>query len=405
MENLRIVVAGHIDHGKSTLIGRLLYETNCLPQNVIENIEKSEALGCKERFAFVTDQLEEEQAGGITIDTTQVEFKTAKRSYTLIDTPGHKEFLKNMVTGTTRADAAILLIDASQGPLVQTYQHAYLIAMLGIRQILVVINKMDIKLYSKPVFRERSEEITDFLKKLNMEIIAIVPVSAQHGENITEKSYKMQWNKSPTLMKSLDYFSSLKNPPQLPLRLIVQCPYVTNGETTILGKVTSGKLLKNHQLTFGPTHFTAKVLAIEVSGQERATAESGESVAIVLENTTNIERGQVGFDIRHPPLITDYLTADVFWIGTEPLRTGRKIDFLCGTRRCSAQVENISKIISPVNLEVICTDADELQDSQVASVKIKLDSPVCVDPFDKLPELGRFAIVQNGRITGGGVVK
>jgi len=215
----------------------------------------------------------------------------------------------------------------------------------------------------------------------------------------------MRWNTSPTLTKSLDYFSSPNNLSRQQLRFIVQCPYVTNGETTILGKVASGKLLKNHQLTFGPTHYTTKVLSIEVSGQERATAESGESVAIVLKDATNVERGHVGFDIRHPPLITDYLTADVFWIGAEPLQTNGKIDFLCGTRRCSAQIENISKIISPVNLEVICTNADELQDSQVASVKIKLDSPVCVDPFDKLPELGRFAIVQNGRITGGGVVK
>ncbi len=405
MENLRIVVAGHIDHGKSTLIGRLLYETNCLPQNVMENIEKSEALGCKEGFAFVTDQLEEEQTGGITIDTTQVEFKTAKRSYTLIDTPGHKEFLKNMVTGTTRADAAILVIDASQGPLVQTYQHAYLIAMLGIRQILVVINKMDIKLYSKPVFRELSEEITDFLRKLNMEIIAIVPVSAQYGENIAAKSSEMRWNTSPTLMKSLDYFSGQKNLPRQPLRFIVQCPYVADGKTTILGKVASGKLLKNHRLTFSPTNHTTKVLSIEVSGRERAVAESGQSVALVLKDATNVERGQVGFDIRHPPLITDYLTADVFWIGAEPLQTNGKIDILCGTQRCSAQIENISKIISPALLKVICTDADELQDSQVASVKIKLVSPMCVDPFDKLPELGRFAMVRNGRITGGGVVK
>jgi sulfate adenylyltransferase subunit 1 (EFTu-like GTPase family) len=277
--------------------------------------------------------------------------------------------------------------------------------MLGVRQILVVINKMDIKRYSKPVFWERSEEIADFLKKLNMEIIAIVPVSAQDGENITEKSYKMQWNKSPTLMKSLDYFYGLKNPNQLPLRLIVQCPYVTNGKSTILGKVASGKLPKNHQITFGPTHHTAKVLAIEVSGQERATAESGESVTIVLEDATNVERGQVGFDIHDPPFTTDYLIAEVFWIGAEPLHTNSKIDFLCGTRRCSAQVENISKIISPANLKVICTNADELQDSQVASVKIKLDSPMCVDPFEKLPELGRFAIAQNGRINGGGVIK
>ena len=132
MENLRVVVTGHIDHGKSTLIGRLLYETYSLPQNVMEKIKKSEALGHKERFAFVTDRLEEEQARSITIDTTKVRFKTAKRSYTLIDIPGHKEFLKNMITGTTQADAAILVINVSEGPLEQTYQHAYLIAMLGI---------------------------------------------------------------------------------------------------------------------------------------------------------------------------------------------------------------------------------------------------------------------------------
>jgi len=405
MENLRIVIAGHIDHGKSTLIGRLLYETGCLPHNVKENIEKSEALGLKEVFAFVTDQFEEEQSGGITIDTTQVEFKTAKRSYTLIDTPGHREFLKNMITGTTRADAAILVIDASQGPLVQTYQHAYLIAMLGIKQIIVVINKMDIKRYSKCVFRELSEEMTDFLRKLGMEIIAVVPVSAQYGENISAKSSKMQWNTSPTLMKSLNYFYRPENPIQLPLRLIVQCPYVTDSETTILGKIATGKLYKDHQLTFGPNHHTTKVFSIKVSNQERTSAESGQSIALVLKDPTNVERGQVGFDINNPPMTTDYLIADVFWIDTEPLRPGNKIDILCGTRRCSAQIENISKIISPANLEVTCTDAEELQDSQVASVKIKLDSPICVDQFDKIPELGRFAIVQNGRITGGGVVK
>ena len=405
MENLRVVIAGHVDHGKSTLIGRLLYEANSLPQNVVDEIKEAEALGCEKGLAFITDQLAEEQAGSITIDTTQVEFKTTKRSYTLIDTPGHKEFLKNMVTGATRADAAILVIDVSQGLLEQTYQHAYLMAMLGIREIIVVANKMDLTLYSRLKFQELSEEITDFLNRLNMRIVAIIPVSAQYGENITEKSDTMGWNTSPTFMTSLNYLSAKKNLSSLPLRFLVQCPYVIDSKITILGKVASGKLFKNQQLSFGPTQHTTKVLSIQVSAQERPTAESGESVALVLEDASNVERGQVGFDIHHPPLRTDYLVSDVFWIDTKPLRPGGKIDILCGTQHRSAQIEKISKIIDPVSLKVIYTDAEQLTDSQVASVKIKLDSTMCVDPFDRIPELGRFAIVQHGRIAGGGIVK
>ena len=404
MENLRVVVAGHIDHGKSTVIGRLLYETNSLPQNIIDQIKKSEAFGYKEGFAFITDQLAEEHAGSITIDTTQVQFKTARRSYTLIDTPGHREFLKNMITGTTRADAAILVIDASQGSLAQTYLHAYLIAMLGIREIIVVINKMDLKLYSKISFRQVSEEITDFLKKLNMRIVAVIPVSAQYGENITEKSGKMQWA-APVLVKSLDYFSAAKNLTHMPPRFLVQCPFVTNSKTAILGKVASGRLFKNHPLTFGPIHRTARVLSIVVSNQERIAAEAGQSVAIFLQDPTGVERGQVGFNASYPPLTTDCLTAEVFWIGTEPLRPGNKIDILCGTQRSSAQIDEISKIIEPTCLKVICTNAKQLTDSQVATVKIKLDSSVCIDPFEKIPEIGRFAIVQDGTIAGGGIVK
>jgi len=405
MENLRIVVAGHKDHGKSTLIGRLLYEANCLSQNVVDRIRKFEALGYKEGFAGVTDQLAEEQTGGMTIDTSEVRFKTARRSYTLIDTPGHREFLKNMVTGATRADAAILVVDASEGPLDQTYQHLYLIAMFGIEEIIVVVNKMDVESYDRHRFCEVSEQITDFIKKLNVQIVAIIPVSAQYGENITEKSNRMGWNASPTLVSSLDCLSGRKNLNSLPLRFLAQCPYVTDSRTTILGKVASGKLFKNHRLTFGPIPRRTKVLSIEASGRESSAAEAGQSVALFLQDPTGVERGQVGFDISHPPLTIDYLIADVFCIGTEPLRPGGKIDILCGTQRCSAQIEKISEIIDPVSLKIICTNADQLTDSQVASVKIKLDSPMCVDPFDRLPELGRFAIVQDDRIAGGGIIK
>ena len=405
MENLRVVVAGHIDHGKSTLIGRLLYETDSLSRKITDEINESAAKGDKHPFAFITDQLQEEQSRGITIDTTKVQLRMPERNYTLIDTPGHREFLKNMITGATTADAAILIVDISEGLSEQTYQHMYLISMLGIKQIIVVVNKMDQKLYNRIRFWELSEAITDSLKKLNMQIIAVIPVSAQYGDNITAKSGRMKWNTSPTLIQSLDCLSVSKTPPQAPLRFVVQCPFIADGKTTILGRVASGRLFENHQITFGPVCCTTKVISITVSDNRVTSAGPGQSVAVVLEDAANIERGQVGFNPCHPPLVTDGLIADIFWIGTEPLKLAEEIDILCGTQYCSAHIEKIVEIIDPASLDTICKNAEQLLESQIANVRIKLNCPVCVDPFDEIAELGTFAIVHKGEISGGGIVK
>ncbi|MFC1677131.1 GTP-binding protein [Planctomycetota bacterium] len=405
MENLKIVVAGHIDHGKSTLIGRLLYETDSLSQRITDEIEKLKQSGAKQEFAFITDQLKEEQANGITIDTTQVELKTSSRYYRLIDTPGHREFLKNMITGATTAAAAIVVIDISEGLMEQTYQHIYLIAMLGIKQVIVVINKMDQKLYNRIRFWELSEQIKDHLNKLNMQITAVIPVSAQYGDNITIQSRRMDWNSSPTLIKSLDLLSCQNGLGQSPLRFVVQCPFITKSKTTILGKMVSGRVFKNQHITFGPDHHVTKVLSIEAGGRERTSAQAPESIALTLDNSNDIYRGQVGFNVCHPPITTDSLKANVFSISTEPLKPTDKITILCGTQQSSAKIEEITRIIDPTSLKVIATDAERIADSQVATVKIKLDRPICVDPFDKIAELGRFAIVRNGKIAGGGIIK
>ena len=405
MENLKVVITGHIDHGKSTLIGRLLYETDSLSRQVTDEIDSSAAKGDKQAFAFITDQLQEEQNRGITIDTTQVQLHRPKRNYTLIDTPGHREFLKNMITAATTADAAILIIDISEGLSEQTYQHMYLTNMLGIKQIIVVINKMDQKLYNRIRFWELSEAITDFLKKLNTQIIAVIPVSAQYGDNITSKSGRMKWNNSPTLIQSLDCLSASKTPTQSPLRFVVQCPFVAEDKTTILGRVASGRLFQNHQITFGPVCHTTKVISITASGSRVTSAEAGQSVGIVLQDSANIERGQVGFNACHPPLVTAGLIADIFWIGTRPLKLAEEISILCGTQCCSAHIEKIMEIIDPASLCVVCKNAGQLLESQVANVRIKLASVICIDPFDEIVELGSFAIVHNGRISGGGVIK
>ena len=403
MENLNVVVVGHIDHGKSTLIGRLLYETGSLTEDKIAQISKNSQHPID--FAFVTDQLAEEQAKRITIDTTQIEFKTNLRNYTLIDTPGHAEFLKNMLTGSTKANAAIIVIDAAEGIRPQTYQHIYLVSMLGIKNVIVVINKMDIQLYDRFRFWQLSKKIEDLLKRLDTKITATIPVSAKHGDNIKAKSRKTQWNNSPTLIKALDLLPTQKDFTQLPLRMLVQCTYVNNNKVTILGKITSGKLSQNHQITFAPAYHTTKVTSIEVANKKVESASAGRSVAITVEDATRIKRGAVGFNIYKPPLTTDLLIAEIFWIDPKPLKPTDRIDILCGTQQCSGQIENFTEIINSASLGIACTHPNYLTESQVAKVRITLDRTICVDSFKKIPELGKFAIVQNGNVTGGGILQ
>lgn len=385
-EKLRVVVTGNKGCGKSTLIKRLLSEINISSQDV------SNEIGQNSQTCLT--------------DIAEANFQSARRSYTFIDCASHKGLLRNIARGAIKTDVAILVIDASKGLLNQTCQYAYLLSMFGIQEIIIVVNKMDLKLYNRIRFWEISEEISDFLKKLNIHIVSIIPASAKYGDNITTKSSRMDWNSSATLMKSLDCFSTLKNLTQLSLRVIVQSSYLTDNKTKILTRVTSGKLFHGHQLTFGPVHHTTRVSSIEeMSGQEKTSTEPGELVALVLEDTNCVKRGQVGFNVCHPPLITDLLITEVFWIDANSLKPNDKIDILCGTNSCSGQIKRISDIYDPVCLDVKLNHVDQLAESQVANVRIKLDSPICIDPFEYLPDLGRFTIFHDNKITGGGIFK
>ena len=204
---LPIVIVGHVDHGKSTLIGRLLYDTDCLPPDKYSEIQKSsEMLGREVEFAFVMDCFEEERSRGITIDTTQTFFKTPKRRYVIIDAPGHKEFLKNMITGSSQAEAALLIIDAFEGIRDQTRRHAYILGMLGFKQVCVLLNKIDLVHYSKDKFFELKNQVTDFLKQLNIHPTFVLPISAIRGDNVAQPSKKMPWFDGPTVLQAWDTF-------------------------------------------------------------------------------------------------------------------------------------------------------------------------------------------------------
>ncbi len=401
---LRVVVAGHVDHGKSTLIGRLLYDTGSLPQHLADQLDRAGGPDEAANFAFVTDQLSEEQEGSFTLDTTQTHFRTAKRDYTLIDTPGHREFLKNMVTGTTRADAAILVVDAAEGPRPQTYLHAYLIAMLGIRQVIVAINKMDLVSYDHHRFHLLSQQVSSHLRRIGVTPQAVIPVSAQRGDHVVGQSDRMSWNSMPTLVEAMDGLIPQEQNGHQPLRFLVQCPFPANGRQAILGRVISGHLRQGQAIVFDPGHHKTAVLSVLLGQQEACMASAGQSVGLLLEDPAPVKRGHVGWNVDSAPSVTNQLSAKVFWIGPRSLEANDRIEVLCGTQSRQGHAENITRVIDPISLETDQTGAARLDDSRVAEITIRTELPLCIDPFDVVPELGRFAILQDGRIVGGGVI-
>ena len=383
MEQINVVIVGHTGAGKSTLIKRLLGETNFTSKEVLpENPKGLE--GCLS-----------------SIISTQF----GERNYSFIEFSNQKEFLTDIAKGAVAVNAAILVIDASKKLRDQVCHYAYLLSMFGIKQTIVIVNKMDIKRYNRINFWQMSEEVAELLEKLKIHIIDIIPASAEYGDNINTKSPQMDWNTSDNIKKSLDYFTAPENFAQHPLRLIVQSTFLSDQGAKILAKITSGKLFHDHKLTFGPIHQTAKVISIEVDNHQRISASSGESIALVLEDIDYIERGQVGFNICHPPLTADFLNVEVFWIDDKSLQLADKVDILCGTNCRSGQVEKITKIRNPAFLEAKFNHVDQLAESQVANVRIKLDYPICIDLFETLPYLGMCTIFLDGKISGGGILE
>src|SRR5213082_841879 len=261
---LKVVFVGHVDHGKSTLIGRILQDTDSLPEGKVEMVKKAcAAEGMEFEFAFLLDALLEEQKQNVTIDTTQIPFRTARRRYAIIDAPGHKEFLKNMITGAANADAAVLVIAASEGVREQSRRHAYLLSLLGIKQLIVVINKMDLADYSENRFNEIEAEYRKFLAELGLEARVFIPGSAKNGDNVASGSKKMKWHRGPTVLEALDLLEAQSADVDLPLRVCVQDVYRFDERRIIAGRIETGKLRVGDELVFSPANKTSKVQSIE----------------------------------------------------------------------------------------------------------------------------------------------
>jgi len=303
-QQLQIVVVGHVDHGKSTLIGRLLYDTDSLPDGKYEEVKAvSEKRGMPMEWSFVLDAFQAERDQAITIDTTQIWFKTEARPYVIIDAPGHREFLKNMISGAALAEAALLVIDAEEGVREQSRRHAYLLHLLGLRLVAVVVNKMDRVGFSADRFHVVKNDIESYLEDIGLSPTCVVPVSARHGDNLANRSDKMSWYDGPTVLAALDEFGSLRALSDRPLRLPVQDIYKFDDRRIIAGRVESGQISVGDTVVFSPSNRTATVATLEAWGPQEPPfqARAGQPVGITLDEQVFVERGDIVSHVQSAP--------------------------------------------------------------------------------------------------------
>ncbi|HID27713.1 MAG TPA: GTP-binding protein [Methanosarcinales archaeon] len=400
-DNLKFVIVGHVDHGKSTLIGRLLYDTNSLPDGKIEEIKQiCESLGKDIEFSYVMDHLEEERDQGITIDTAQIFFSPEKRGYVIVDAPGHVEFIKNMITGASQAEAAVLIVDAEEGVKEQTKRHAYILSMLGLNQVIVVVNKMDLVDYDQRRFDAVKKELLKFLSEINIKPSYVIPISAKEGDFVARKTGNMNWYDGPTVLEALDTFRTKESARDKPLRYVVQDVYDFD-RRIVVGRVESGLIRQGDKIKILPSGEETSVKTIEEYLKDVSEAEAGKSIGITTEDKLFIDRGDVIVHDTDMPVVTDEIRANIFWMDRIPFKKGEGIWFRCATQEIACEIEKINKVINSSTLELIGEDVEEIKNREVADIIIRTEKPVVVENFNKIQELGRFVLVREDTCAGG----
>lgn len=397
--NVNVVIVGHVDHGKSTLIGRLLYDSESLPEDRLAEVQKLiEEYKRRFEFAYFLDSFQEELEEERTIDTTRVLFK-GKNYYTIVDVPGHKEFIKNMLTGASHAQVGILVVSAPDGIQEQTGRHAFLLNMLGIKQITVAVNKMDLTDYREEAFRQVKEDVGRLLSSLGYTGVSFVPVSAMEGDNVFKRSARMDWYQGPTLIETLDAIEPEKVS-EKPLRFVVQDVYPLDSGKVVVGRVESGKLRKGDELVFQPSNVVGNVERLLVFPNEVVEAESGDCLGI--EVNCEVKRGEVGGHSQYPPEPREKFLGEVVLLEGR-LKETDEFEIKCGTKRVRCVVERIKDRINSETGEVMAGETEGITENEAARVIFKTE-PLVVEKFSEIPELGRFILARDGRNIGAGIV-
>ncbi|HID19364.1 MAG TPA: translation elongation factor EF-1 subunit alpha [Methanophagales archaeon] len=411
-EHMNLAMIGHIDHGKSTLLGRMLTEAGVIDPHIVDEYKKkAEAIGkATFEYAWVMDTLADERERGITIDVAHQRFDTNKYYYTIVDCPGHRDFVKNMITGTSQADAAVLVVDAKDGIMAQTKEHVFLSRTLGVTQLIIAINKMDRVNYDQKRYEELKKELLGLLKIVGYkeENVIFIPVSALDGVNVTKKTDKVSWFDGPTLLEALDLMKVPDKPINLPLRVPVQDVYTITGVGTVpVGRVETGKIKKGDAVIFNPPAKKGEVKSIEMHHEEIEEAIPGDNIGWNVRgiSRTEIRRGDVCGHLDNPPTVADEFTAQIVVLQhPSAITAGYTPVFHTHTAQVASTILEISKKLDPKTGATVEENPDFIKAGDAAIIKVKPTRPLVIERVKEIPHLGRFAVRDMGQTVAAGMV-
>ncbi|APH38149.1 translation elongation factor EF-1 subunit alpha [Methanohalophilus halophilus] len=409
--HMNLAVIGHIDHGKSTLVGRLMYETGAIPQHIIDKFREEAKEKGKESFAFawVMDSLKEERERGITIDIAHKRFDTDKYYFTIVDCPGHRDFVKNMITGASQADAAILVVAAPDGVMAQTKEHVFLSRTLGINQLIIAVNKMDATDYSEDKYNQVKKDVSELLGMVGFKAadVPFIPTSAFEGDNISKNSSNTPWYNGPTILECLNSLKLPEAPDDLPLRVPVQDAYTISGIGTVpVGRVETGVMKKGQMVTFMPSGASGEVKSIEMHHEEANEARPGDNIGWNVRGVgkADVRRGDVCGDAKNPPTVADEFTGQVVVLQHPSAVTiGYTPVFHCHTTQTACTLMSIDKKLDPKSGQVKEENPTFIKAGDAAIITVKPTRPMVIEPVKEIPQLGRFAIRDMGMTIAAGM--
>jgi elongation factor 1-alpha len=412
--HLNLVFIGHVDHGKSTTVGRLLYDTKNIDEQVLKKLkDKAAELGKSGfEFAFVMDNLKEERERGVTIDLAHKKFESAKYYFTIIDAPGHRDFIKNMITGAAQADAGVLVVAANDGVMAQTKEHVFLSRTLGVGQLIVAVNKMDMKNYDKAAFENVKKQVSDLVKSVGYkpENIQFVPISGLHGDNLIEKG-KLDWFEGPTLLQAIDNLSEPEKPVNLPLRLPIQDVYNITGIGVVpVGRVETGKMKVGDKIIAVPAREGKGVVgeckSIEMHHEMMQEALPGDNIGFNVRGfaKNDIARGDVIGPASNPPTVATEFVGQIVVLNHPTVVTvGYTPVFHVHTAQVACQILEIQKKLNPATGETLAENPDFIKNGDAAIVKIKPVRPLVLEKQSEIPHMARFAVRDSGQTVAAGM--
>jgi len=414
-EHINLVFVGHVDHGKSTTVGRLLYDSGNIDEQALRKLkDKATQLGkAGFEFAFIMDNLKEEQERGVTIDLSHKKFETDKYYFTIIDAPGHKDFVKNMITGASQADAAVLCVAANDGVMAQTKEHVFLCKTLGVNELIVAVNKMDMKDYKEDVFNKVKEDVTKLIKSVGYkpEEIKFIPQSALKGDNVFKKSENMSWYKGPTLIEAINDIKPPEKPVDLPLRLPIQDVYNITGIGVVpVGRVETGVMKVGDKVIVVPGRegkgVTGEVKTIEMHHEQMKQAGPGDNIGFNVRGIgkKDIARGDVLGHTDNPPTVASEFTAQIIVLNHPTvLTTGYTPVFHIHTAQVACQITAIEKKLNPATGETVAENPDFVKNGDAAIIKVKPVQPLVIEKKADIPQMSSFAVRDSGATVAAGM--